>query len=593
MLLSDRYPMRSRYVILATFFVLLASSELSRAQTPADQAARQARSIVRVQAAEEQERRNRDLTQRADAPDRQIATPDDLPGSRPGETCIQVDEINPVGITLLPPTIVETTISKWEGECIGLAEINQVLQAITYLYIQRGYIASRAYIAEQDLSDGVLEIAVIEGTFKEFRSAEASRFGRSELASAFPGLVGKPVNLRDIEQGLDQINRLASNDATTTLEAGSEPGESIIVVANQPGRRWHASVGADNLGSEATGIYRSNANLTMDNLFGINDEWRLGYRRSMDEHSLHFTDEVPNSNAVNASVSIPYGYWTGGLDVNWSNYHSSLSGTVSEIDTSGGSISISPYLSRVLHRDQISKTLLTGRLTWKQNENFILGNRIDVSSRRLAIATAELAHSRQLLNGQAIVALGYDQGLAILGAFDDSEAPDGSAKGQFSRITLSASYLRPLELNDRMSALYSGHVQGQWSPHSLFSSEQFSLGGYSTVRGTRESLLYGNVGILMRNELSLRLPVAQHAAFARSFGRFEPYVAIDTGYIVPDSSGNSVEGGLVGGTLGLRNRGGRINFDVSYSDILLMPNDVEAEGAAETGLFQARLSVSF
>jgi len=412
----------------------------------------------------------------------------------------------------------------------------------------------------------------------------------SRIATAFAGMVGHPVNLRDVEQGLDQINRLRSAQATIALASGQSQGGSVLDVTVEQGRPWHASLSADNLGGIATGIYQSRIDLGVDNLFGVNDEWQFGYQRSMDRSPLFFSDERPGSNTVTGSVSIPYGYWTFGLNGSWSDYHSTLIGPIFTIETSGGSKSLSPYVMRILHRDQVSKTWATSRLTWKETENFLLGSRLDVASRKLSIASFELGHSRQLFGGQVSASIGYHKGLDIFGAFDDKSAPDGSPKGQFDKVTASVGFFRAQDIG-WSTLIFSTSVSGQWTNDALFGSEQMSLGGYSSVRGVREALLYADKAVLMRNELSFLLPPTDDAGIAEVIGRVEPYIALDLGHSVAGSRGNSLGGDIVGGAVGIRNRGGKIIFDLSWADIISMP-DLPGNAERPAGLVQARVTLS-
>ena len=64
---------------------------------------------------------------------------------------------------LLSARRIAGTVKPFEGHCLGLAQINGVLQAVTLAYVRRGYVAARAYLPEQDLSAGVLRVAVVEG----------------------------------------------------------------------------------------------------------------------------------------------------------------------------------------------------------------------------------------------------------------------------------------------------------------------------------------------------------------------------------------------------------------------------------------------
>ncbi|WP_273724685.1 POTRA domain-containing protein, partial [Bartonella sp. AU18XJBT] len=77
------------------------------------------------------------------------------------KNCLLIKSIEFVGAQLISHTDLHEAISLWEGRCLGIAEINKVLKAVTKLYMKRGYIAVRAYLPEQDLSGGHLKIVVV------------------------------------------------------------------------------------------------------------------------------------------------------------------------------------------------------------------------------------------------------------------------------------------------------------------------------------------------------------------------------------------------------------------------------------------------
>ncbi|MGX4731392.1 POTRA domain-containing protein, partial [Pseudomonas corrugata] len=74
-------------------------------------------------------------------------------------------------------------------------------------YIEKGLVTSRAYLPQQDLSSGHLQVLVVEGRLEGLKGAENSQLSARELAMAFPGKTGDLVNLREIEQMVDQLNR--------------------------------------------------------------------------------------------------------------------------------------------------------------------------------------------------------------------------------------------------------------------------------------------------------------------------------------------------------------------------------------------------
>lgn len=87
--------------------------------------------------------------------------------------------------------------------------------------MQRGYITSRAFLTEQDLSQGKLIIPVLEEKLESIRiDGKHSRM----LKMAFTRLEGNILNLRDIEQGMEQINRVRRTPVQIEIQPSSRPG---------------------------------------------------------------------------------------------------------------------------------------------------------------------------------------------------------------------------------------------------------------------------------------------------------------------------------------------------------------------------------
>src|SRR3546814_18044191 len=133
--------------------------------------------------------------------------------------------------------------------CVEVDEIGRLLGEVTKAYIDRGYATTRAYLPEQDLSSGRLRIEVVEGRISRIEVDGSGVF----VPGAFLYPDGDRLNLRRLEQGLDQINRLSSNNATLDIQPGDRPGERVVVIHNHPTRRIYPTLSADNLGSRSPG----------------------------------------------------------------------------------------------------------------------------------------------------------------------------------------------------------------------------------------------------------------------------------------------------------------------------------------------------
>ena len=181
-------------------------------------------------------------------------------------------------------------------------------------------------------------------------------FEDTQKLTAFPGLEGEVLNLRDLEQGVDQMNRLPSNKAKTELVPGDEPGTSNVVVVNEPGPRARWSFGQSNGGVASTGVVQGTSTFEMDNMLQLNDYWSIT-ASSVLGNQLNRR----NSRSISTFFSIPYGYWTWTTSADLSSYKVNIpgAGIAADSELTGNSLNFGFGLSRVMHRDQDSKSLLS------------------------------------------------------------------------------------------------------------------------------------------------------------------------------------------------------------------------------------------
>ena len=135
---------------------------------------------------------------------------------------------------------------------------------------------------------------------------------------AFPGLEGHILNLRDIEQGMEQINRTRATPVQIEIQPGEKPGGSIVNLTATAERPLLLSMSVDNSGQKSTGSGQINAGLTGNNLLGLADRWFVSGGRSS-----AFSNAKDAQN-VAAGVSIPYGYTLFDYSYSWNNYLSTL-----------------------------------------------------------------------------------------------------------------------------------------------------------------------------------------------------------------------------------------------------------------------------
>ncbi|NTG15633.1 ShlB/FhaC/HecB family hemolysin secretion/activation protein, partial [Agrobacterium rhizogenes] len=549
---SARRPAAPRHNIVLTASALLAvifAISPAAAQTPNDDFARR-------QAQEAEQQRLETLGRMTPKPAQTEAQQPAASGGQKAGPCFAITHVEVEGVKQFSATAIDTVTAPYANRCVGVGEINSLLRDLTHLYLNKGFVTSRVYVPAQDIAGTkVLRLVAVEGTLSDIYINGKPAPGSGMLATAFPGMKGEITNLRDIEQGLDQINRLSSNNAKTAMLPGKTDGTSILNIENKPDHPWHLSFGNSNLGQEQTGYSKSSASVGYDNLFGINDQWNFSYEHSGPDYPWR-DDGVGKSNSYSGNVSVPYGYWTLSLNGSWYGYDSSVPGNFGTLQTSGDSKQVGIGADRVIFRDKDSITTLNTGLTYKETNNFLLGSKIEVGSRKYTVGDLGISHSRRMLGGLWVFDLSYSQGLNLFDAVAPGDAGAGDADPRFSKFSGTITVTRPFEVSEQRFELNS-IVTGQYSPDNLFGAEQISLGGYSSVRGTRETMLYGNNGFFVRNDLVWRTqPFADNAELAKILGEFRPYVGLDYGRIARQARYRIDGGDMLGWTAGAKLAGG-------------------------------------
>lgn len=481
-------------------------SNVSYAQTAEDIAA--ARRRAEILQRQEQDRLQHDLEEarrRAERPDGmdtkslqpKIVVPDI------GAPCREIKAITINGAPNLAAAERQRITDEFTGRCLNVGDIERILAEITKNYIDRGFITTRAYLPPQDLSKGHLEILVIEGVVEKIMIDDGNAKSIS-ISNVFPGIEGNALNLRDLEQGIDQINRLSSNNAKLDIQPGEKPGTSTVVVHNQPTFPFHFNIAVDNQGSDSTGKVQTGLTGSMDNILGFNEWFSATHRESTPgDRGGKF------SGSDNLSFSIPYGYSTLWLNSSRSRYVSTIrvpSGL--ELVSTGNSQIDSARLDRVVYRDQSTRASLAATITTKEFNNYLNHQFLGVSSRNLTVFDLDGSLTTGFAGGVLTFYLGYAKGLDALGALHDPDnLPDWAPRAQFTKVKYGFNYSLPFRVFET-DASFTSQLTGQKAHDVLYGSERISIGGLYSVRGFVRNSLSGDDGYYCRNEVSLYPPVS-------------------------------------------------------------------------------------
>lgn len=558
--------------------VLAAALLMTQAPNAQAQSAADLQRIERIQQ-EEQQRQLRELEQqreRARPPTSLDAGTVQRPATRPEGPCRDIREIKLKGANALLASTRDSLLKPYVGRCLSANDIERLMGDLTAHYVSQGRITARVYLGAQDLSTGTLELTVVEGVLKQLRIEDGGKKSISP-GNVFPGVEGKPLNLRDIEQGLDQINRLGSNNATMSIEPGEQPGESILVVRNTPVKAWRVSGSVDNFGSQSTGRNQAGLSASYDNPLGFNDFISVTDRRTLDRH-----DKRRDSQSNSLTYSIPYGALLFTVGASKSSYFSTLvtPGGVS-LPSEGDSTVYYARGDYTVYRDRDNLVTLSGTLTRKSSKNYLASQYLEVSSRSLTVLDIDLALRRPLVGGIMQTSVGLSDGKRWFGALKDpSNAPDWAPQAQFTKVRASASWATYLPVGTR-TVDFSSSWNGQYANDVMYGSEQMLVGGIYSVRGYDKDTLANDRGWVWRNEIGVRSPFELKG----TVGSWRPYAALDGGCVyarqTPDVNGYRGDDDCVtGGALGLQLRWGPATLDTFVMKPLKRPDHMNADGTS-------------
>ncbi len=129
------------------------------------------------------------------------------------------------------------------GRCIDSDLIRTILSKISNDLIARGYVTSRPYLLEQDISDGQIEIQILVGTIEAVIDAD-SGVTNGQIATAFM-FNDEILNLRQLETSLEAIERVRSVSANFEIRPGTKQGGSIVAIKTLETNPFHTELGVN------------------------------------------------------------------------------------------------------------------------------------------------------------------------------------------------------------------------------------------------------------------------------------------------------------------------------------------------------------
>ncbi len=406
---------------------------------------------------------------------------------------------NPGGIELLQRADFTPIADKYLGQPLTMRSVNSLSREIVLFYRRHDRPVVDVIVPEQDITNGVLQLVVIEGRVGEVR-AEGNRWFSSRLIeSGVRSRAEDPIRASDLREDIQWLNQNPFRDVNVVFTPGQTLGTTDLVLKTEDRFPFRFYVGYEDSGNDLTGDERAITGFNWGNVFGLGHQ--LSYQFTSSSDLFNTGADIDNLRAHSISYLAPLP-WHHTLLV-FAGYSDSeaeatpflLSGTSWQV---GLRYTVPlPSIGRNYNHE------VYGGFDWKQSDNTLDFGFIPASATTTDIgqwvlgyrSTLSDAWGRWTMGNELVWSPGSWFGHQNDAAYQ-AVRPGASADYSYFRLDLGRVTRLPWDFT------LSHQFTAQWTTSNLQGSEQLAFGGYNSVRGYDERELNNtDEGWIIRNEL--------------------------------------------------------------------------------------------
>lgn len=409
-------------------------------------------------------------------------------------TRIHVTRLRITGATVFSEAELHALVAGGEGKELSLADLRALTAWITHYYRNRGYLLARAYLPAQEVKNGEVEVAVLEGHLGKVAVDNQANLGGAALAPLTQLHSGEVTNNQSIERTLLLLSDLPGVEVKSTLKPGATVGASDLLVEVIPERRITGSIDADNYGDRYSGQYRLGATVNVNNPLKAGDQATV---RAL------VSDE--NMSYVRGSYQLPIDYQGSRLGIAGSDMHYRLGKDFAPLDATGDAQIGSLYAMLPFVRSR--RFNLFGQA---QYDHLKMEDRIDATA---TVIDKTLNNGSAGLKGDFLDPLGAANSFIVTStmghlkldqislALDTATA---QTAGYFGKGNIS---WQRLQRFSNANSVYMS-AMAQFASKNLDSSQKMSLGGAFGVRAYPQGEAQGDIGYVLTLEERYNLPIS-------------------------------------------------------------------------------------
>ncbi len=388
---------------------------------------------------------------------------------------------------------------------LSLSDLEAAADKLTRYYRGHGYMLARAYVPQQQIKDGIVTLAVLEGRLDRIDTHGSARVSDERVKRTIDSAVcpsgsecqGALIERDSLERGLLVLNDTPGVHAAARLSPGTQIGTSSLDLDIAPQQVLSGSAALDNNGDYYTGSLQASANLWINSPAGFGDQLSLQGVGSLIHGHLGY-------GALGYGVPLGYSGLRFGVRA-WDMYYK-LGDTYSVLDAHGIAYGGDATLSYPFIRRQSAN--LYGTLSYGERRFHDSADAVTVADRRRISGRVEAGVNgdfQDMLLGMPAFntySVVYAEGrLGLDPTLTFTDALTARTVGHYDKVTVAFSRLQAVFSR---SALYV-RLLGQSASKNLDSYEKLALGGADAVRAYPAGDSLTDKAILYTVELRQRL----------------------------------------------------------------------------------------
>jgi hemolysin activation/secretion protein len=374
---------------------------------------------------------------------------------------------------------------------------------IVDFYHRNGYFVAQAYLPVQDIVDGIVTIAVVEGHYGKISLHNSTNLSDNLANTFLSGLSnGDIITSAPLENSLLLLSDLPGVRVKSTLVKGGSIGSSDLIVDITPEQRVTGSVDADNAGNRYTGTNRIGATVNLNNAAGLGD---IATVRTLTSGA--------GLNYARASYQLQIGRAKAGIA--YSSLEYALGQEFESLQANGTANIASVYGSYPLIRSRNNNLYFQIAYDEKTFQDKV-NTTSTMTDKQAGVVMASLnGDHRDNIAGGGLnsFSLSWAAGNIDLQtpALQTIDAATVQSNGAYSKLGFNV--MRLQSVTDLTS--FYAQVNGQYASKNLDVSEKMELGGMYAVRAYPEGEAYADQGYILNLETRTLLPKLSEQVYGK------------------------------------------------------------------------------